>query len=379
MAKIIQVTTFFHPIQGGVEQQVLDLSRELFKKGHQVEVICSDSTRTRKKIKNQKSKIDGIKITRCKTWFSFSQFHKIYPKLFRLLLDKDFDIVHVHGFRKFETYPALLVAKLKKKKIILTTHNPFVTPTSSRGKILQFLVMLHDITLGKIFTRFIDHIICLVKSEIPYIEKFGVRREKISVIPNGIGDNNFKKGNPKRFAKKHKLPIKKFKNIVVYTGRIHRVKGLDNLETAIKQLKDTLFIFAGSDDDASYSTKQLYKSCPNVIFTGIYNNNELPDIFPIADLYVLPSLHEAFGIVILEAMAQQMPIISTNVGGPADIVKSEFGMTLNPKDQWAWMRSIKNLLKDKKKLKLMGKAARKEAEKYRWKNLVDLVLKVYKV
>ena len=86
MAKIIQITTFFHPIHGGVEQEVMDLSNELIKNGHEVTVFCSDSTRSKKRLTKLHDKIGKIKIRRFRTWFSFSQFYKIYPQIFLALL-----------------------------------------------------------------------------------------------------------------------------------------------------------------------------------------------------------------------------------------------------------------------------------------------------
>ena len=186
--KIIQVTTFFHPVIGGVETQVLSLSKMLVEKGYEVEVITSDSAKSKGRIKEKHAEIGGVKVTRCFTWFGFSHFHKFFPGLFFKLMKNDFDVVHVHGFRKFEVYAALLAAKLKKKKIVVSTHNPFVVDEKSRKGFLNFLIKLHDKTFGKWFSKFVDHYIVLSKSEIPILGKFGVKEDKISLVPNGIND-----------------------------------------------------------------------------------------------------------------------------------------------------------------------------------------------
>ncbi|MFC1780203.1 glycosyltransferase family 4 protein [Patescibacteria group bacterium] len=377
MAKIIQVTTFFYPVQGGVEKQVLELSEELTKQGHQVAVFCSDSTRSKKRIKEQESRIKNIRIKRFKTLFGFSQFYKIYPQLFFGLMKTDFDVIHVHGFRKFEIYPALLAAKLKRKKIILTTHNPFFT--STRNKLLQLFVNLHDITFGKIFTRFIDKIIVLIEDEIPFIKKFNVKQINISQIPNGIKNSDFQTGNASDFINKYDIPNSKFKYKVLWIGRLNKVKGLENLETAVKQLGDALFIFVGPDDDAALKYREMYHECKNTIFTGSIDSKEIKDALATTDILVLPSYHEAFGVVLLEAMAAGVPIISTNVGGPADIVKQSFGITQEPSDQWAWMLNIEKLLKKQKLRNQMKESAIKEAQKYKWENLIYQVLEVYGV
>lgn len=377
MTKIIQVTTFFHPVGGGVEQQVLDLSKQLQKSGHDVEVVTSDATRTKERISKYTETVAGIAVTRCRTLLSFSPFYKIYPALLKHLLQKDFDIVHVHGFRKFEVYFALLAAKLKRKKIIVTTHNPFVTNPKSRGKLLQIFVKLHDLTFGKMFTRFIDNIIALTEDEIPYIESFHYDKKKIAVIPNGISDELYIPGNPTQFTDEYSIDTKKWNQLVLWVGRISTVKGLENLEVAVKQLAKTLFIFAGPDDDASEKIRDMYKNHKNVVFTGSVPHDKLSHAYAAADIFVLPSLHEAFGKVLIEAMAQGLPVISTNVGGPKGIVKKSFGILQNPTDQWAWLLNLEKLLPDTKQRARMGNAAKKAAQKYRWKYVLRDILKVY--
>ncbi|MBU0976231.1 MAG: glycosyltransferase family 4 protein [Patescibacteria group bacterium] len=377
MAKIIQVTTFFHPVHGGVEQQVLELSEELIKQGHNVEVICSDSTRSKERISKKAEEYKGIKITRCKTWFGTSQFYKFFPALFIELMKRDFDVIHVHGFRKFEVYFSLLAAKLKRRKVVVTTHNPFVTTT--RNKFLQLWVNIHDITFGKLFSRFIDKIICLTRQEIPYIEKFGVNQEKISVIPNGVSKDISKKGDKQKFADKYEIPVGNFENTVVWIGRVHYVKGLENLQTAISQLKNTLFLFIGPDDTGAKEIKDLYKGKKNVMFLGAIDHAEVPSALCTSDVFVFPSLHEAFGLTIVEAMAQGVPVISTNKGGPGEIVKETFGITQDPLDQWAWMLNLKKLLNDKKLRQVMGNTGKEEAKKYLWENVVEQILESYEL
>jgi len=377
MAKIIQITTFFHPVIGGVEQHVLELSKELVKKGHQVTIFCSDSTRTKKRIKKLEQNIGKIKIFRFKTLISISQFYKIYPGLLFRLLKSDYDIVHVHGFRKFEIYIALIVSKFKNKKIIITTHNPFTT--TNRNKFLQLFVNFHDITVGKILCRYIDYIICLNKSEIRYLKQFHIKEKNISIIPNGISDYSFLDGDKRKFIRKYHISAKKYKYKVLWLGRLNKVKGLDNLEIAVKQLKDTLFIFAGPDDNASIYYKNLYKNCRNILFTGEILHKDTIHAYKAADLFVLPSIHEPFGIVLIEAMAQGLPIVSTNIGGTLYIIKEKFGVLLNPYDQWGWLINIKKLLYNRPLRKQMGNLAREEAENYRWSNLAEKINNIYKI
>jgi glycosyltransferase involved in cell wall biosynthesis len=286
-------------------------------------------------------------------------------------------VIHVHTFRRFEIFVALLAAKIRRKKIVLTTHNPFTA--NLRNTFLQIFVFLNDQILGKVFLRFVDEVICLVEEEIQILKKYHICRDKIRVIPNGISEDVFKQGSRRKFLEKLDIPTENFKYKVLWVGRINKVKGLENLETVVKQMKEALFIFIGPDADASQEVKAIYEGCENVVFTGPIKHNQIINAYCAADLFVLPSIHEPFGIVLLEAMAQGVPIVATNVGGPRHIVKESFGITQNPKDQWAWMLNIEKILKNKELREQMSENAKKEAEKYRWSNLVFQVLEVYKV
>lgn len=361
-----------------METQVLSLSERLKESGYDVEVIASDSAK-KGRIKERSAEVSGIKVIRCFTWFGLSHFHKFYPSLFFELLKRDFDIVHVHGFRKFEVYAALLAAKLKKKKIVVSTHNPFVVEENSRKSFLNFLIKLHDATIGKIFSRFIDRVIILSKEEIPILEKFKIRKEKIALVPNGINELFFEKGNPEKIIKDYGINPSKWKNIVVSAGRIHKVKGYQNLKHAVHKLKNVLFIISGADDGYLKTLKKLYAENENILFLERnLSQEQINNLFELGDLFVFPSLHEAFGITLVEAMAAGLPIVSTNVGGPGDIVKEDFGVLIDPKDLGLWASKIQWLLADPKLRDKMGDNARKTAKKYTWDKILSRTEKVYK-
>jgi glycosyltransferase involved in cell wall biosynthesis len=105
--KIMEVTTFYAPVVGGVETQVEDLSKRLVENGYDVEVLTTTATRDENQQLNETGSYQGIPVTRTKVLFSLSQFHKFAPGFFKLFKEKDFDVIHIHGIRKFEGYLAL--------------------------------------------------------------------------------------------------------------------------------------------------------------------------------------------------------------------------------------------------------------------------------
>jgi len=376
--KIALVTTFFHPVSGGVESHVHDLAEELMKKGHEVEVLCSDSTKNGQRLMEKTSVYSGINIHRFRTWFNLSYYHKFYPGLFIYLLKNKFDIVHVHGFRKAETYMALITTKFTKGKVVLTSHNPF--PTNSRSRLQEYYIWLHDKIWGRLFTKRLYRIITLTKAEKDiFISKFKVDPEKIVRIPNALSEKFYLNGNADEFYKEWNITPEKWKGIVVSAGRITQDKGFQNLYTAVKKLPNVLFFIAGGDDGYLSQLKALYAECPNMILSGHFMSviEKLTAMYQAADLFVFPSFHEAFGLVLLEAMAQGKPVVSTNVGGPTDFVKESFGVLLDPSDQNKWYETIKSLLEDKPKLVQMGSAAKEESKQFSWDKIINKIIKAY--
>ncbi|MBU0894625.1 MAG: glycosyltransferase family 4 protein [Nanoarchaeota archaeon] len=370
--KIIQLTAFFLPVEGGMEQHVLNLCRELQKNNHSVEVICSDSMREGT-IFIKKEKIQGIKITRYKTFWNITKLSKIFPGFIFDLFKKDYDLLHVHSYRQPYTLMGLIVAKLMKKKCIITTHCPLHQKgTRSRGT--YFLAVLYDRIFGKIASKF-NHIIGIANEEISFFSRYGINNKKITIIPNGITKKEFKIGNRQEFRKKYK--IKKNDFVALFTGRIHKTKGLQNLKYAVDNLPKIKFVFAGLNDGYMNYLKKMYCKNKNVIFTGKIDHLKMPNAYAAADIFILPSDYEPFGISLLEAMAQRLPIISTNQGGPVDFITKDFGFLINPKNQKEWFNLINYLLKNPKKRKKMGKYAKKEAENYLWTNIGKKIIKVY--
>jgi glycosyltransferase involved in cell wall biosynthesis len=375
--KIFQITTFFHPVTGGVESAVYSLCTELIKRGHDVTVLTSDSAKTGPRISQHQSNYNGIKVKRFFTLFSLSYYHKFYPGLFFYLLQHDFDVLHVHGFRKFETYIALFVGHLKKKKVILTTHNPF--PTTSRSRLNNFFISLHDKTFGRWFVKKLDKLITLVPSETKLFEKqFGVPAKKIVTIPNGLDVKFFEPGNPEEFYKENNIDPKQWDGIVAGCGRLTYAKGFQNLRTAVKELPRVLFFIAGGDDGYLTELKSLYLKSPNIIFNEKFLPPEkLNHIFAAADVFTFPSLHEAFGIVLLEAMAQGCPVISTDRGGPAEFLTKDVGYLLDPTAEAEWKEKIGLLIGDAELRQKIGEHAKKFVRQYNWEVLAEQVEHIY--
>ncbi len=136
----------------------------------------------------------------------------------------------------------------------------------------------------------------------------------------------------------------------------------------MKEIPETKFLIVGEDIDQNKKQEiklrnlaEKLRLTDNIIFTG--PRNDIPEIMLSLDIFVLSSLKEHFGRVIIEAMACGKPVIATNAGGVPEIVKDDYtGILVPPRDSEALARAIIDLSKDKKKVELMGARGRKIAE-----------------
>lgn len=379
--KVVLVSTFFHPVTGGVESQVKEIAEALSEDGFDVKVFASNSNRNGTKIAEKTSKVGNISIYRFNTWFSLSKFHKVFPGILVALFKADFDVVHVHGIRKPEFYFALLVCKIRKKKIVLTTHNPFTADGFRQSGLTQIL-RWHDKTIGRWFTKYADKIIYITASEKEILEsRFGIiNASRLIHIPNGINKLYFEPSKLDRQEVLEGIPQlrEKWDGVVLAACRMNEVKGLQNLEIAIKSLPKVLFIFAGGDDGYLGKLKGMYRNYPNVVFTEKYIKSEmLRSLMDFADVFVLPSLHEPFGLTIVEAAAAGLPVIATNVGGPKEILDDTFALFLDPTDQMGWAKQIKLFVSNKQMRKEKSEAGKIFVQKFRWENVIKQLENVY--
>lgn len=355
--KIIELTTFFHPVVGGVENQVEGISNSLISKGHHVKIFTTNKDRNGKVIgKIRWSIYKNTHVFRFPVLFRISKFHLIWIGLLFKLLTEDFDVLHVHGFRKYESYVALLVCRLKKKLVLVTTHNPFFV--TSRNTKLEKLVKLHDKTFGKYFSKYFDgFLIILPKEEDILLQNFQIPKSKVHLVENAISDIFFERSNSdtnklinELIPFDHPAHGRKWDHVVLAACRLNISKGLQTLYLATQQHKQTLFLFIGGDDGYESELRKLYNNSDNVVITGKFiTQAKLSEAYQLCEIFVMPSLHEPFGLTPLEALASGTrvivsPCVHKNIG---EKFKEYISVADLPEE---WSEKIGELLKSSKPL-----------------------------
>lgn len=229
----------------------------------------------------------------------------------------DFDVIHAHDWL---CYGAGIAAKeLSGKPLIVHVHATEFDRCGGNSVNQQ----AYDRERKGMHAA--DHVIAV--SELTrkiIIDKYGVDPTKVTVVHNGNSSDTPK--NPKsRFKDLYKIR-ESGKKTVLFAGRITIQKGVDYFVHAAKKVleyeKDTQFIIAGSGDmeeQIKGLTHHLGIS-HNFLFTGYYKLDEQSDLFAAADVVVMPSVSEPFGIIPLESMSSGTPVIMSKQSGVSEVV-----------------------------------------------------------
>lgn len=187
----------------------------------------------------------------------------------------------------------------------------------------------------------------------------GVPEDKICIVPNGIELADFNE-LPIKGEFRTKFQIDASEKIILYLGRIHRIKGIDLLIRAFADLlihcNNVKLVIVGADDGFMQDVLreiEYFNLKNNIIFTGPLYGREKLMAFIDADVYVLPSVYETFPNTILEAYACGTPVITTDRCAISDLVKLA-GLVV---------KYDKNELKDALRMLLDDELARSEYSK----------------
>lgn len=378
--KIIQLSTFFHPSVGGVERQAEEIATHLALAGHQVTVFTTDATHDKqKRMQRLSDTYNGVPVRRYKYLISLGNFFRFAPNLAWNLWKADFDILHVHNMHDGHLLLAIIIRLLRRKKLIITGHNPYVVNADKRGNIMHKLVGVYEWFI-RLFRTGIDQYIALVESEKQHVRKhFSIPENRITVIPNGIQEVFYMQdGNKEKFYSEWEIDRAKWQLVVGTVSRLNFVKGVQNLLAAVRQLPQVLFIFAGGDDGYYNQLRKIFNQYPNVLFTESYlPSTEVKDFYQAIDIFLLPSLYEPFGMTVIEAMAQGKMVLASDKGGTLETVKPDFGELLEPTNQQLWAERIKFYAENPNAITEKSANAAAAAQQYRWENVISQIEAVY--
>ncbi len=383
---ILQLCIRFPPGPGGAENHVYHISKELIGRGHDLKVFTSDlyTEIPFVRLKNPEPILGGVPVQRFRSYSLGGDMHYIFmPSMIKAILKEKTDLIHTHSYGYFQSTSGVFAKKLKDLPMVITPHYhpPWSMWGGSKRKQLR---KFYDGILGKTTFFALDAIICHTENEKKLISMFSVPEEKIRIIPAGVDFSRFESlPSPQLFRDHFKVNDR----IVLYTGRLASNKGLFHLMDAapkvLSQFKDTTFVLVGEDEGERKRLEERTVKLgikDNVLFTGhIKDEKRFLSAYSACDVFVLPSEYEAFGLVLLEAMACKKPCVATRVGGVPEVIQDgKTGLLVEYGDAKELANAINDLLGDEKKRKEMGNHGRKRVkENFTWPIVVDKLERVY--
>ena len=276
---------------------------------------------------------------------------------------------------------------LNPKAGLLTSISSFINRVSIRVHIFNGQIWYNKIGLKKIFLKFFDRltfnfsnrILCESFSQKDFLKKNGFLKKDITILGHGsmmgVDTNLFRPNNKIRNIFKKKYNFKKSDKICVFVGRINYDKGINLIMHASRYFsnKDNIFfVLIGDNELEAFEFFNLIKSQKNIIYLGHQKN--INQILNIADLVLLPSLREGFGISVIEAASLEKPTIVSDIYGLRDtVIHNETGLLFEVNNKNDFVSKINFLLDSKKLSKKMGKNARENIiQKYERKTVINL-------
>lgn len=370
--RIAMVGDEFYPSMGGAPTYSAELGKALSELGAEPIVLTHSYPGY-----PREEEFDGLKVKRLKG-FVLSRVNRaasagLIRRLYENIKLGGFDVVH--GQDIYSPMALISVFSAQKRKIpsLLTCHS-----IHRAGKIWQ--LVYKPVVSGM---KRADSVIAVSGAAKSYCVSLGVPNDKIEVIPNGVDLSIF---NTKvdGSAMRAKLGIAR-EPLVVTAIRFVKRKGPGYLVSAFSKVLESVpnakLAIAGSGPEAANLRAQIDKLGMEKsvkILIGL-RREEVAELMAAADVFVLPSLVESFGIVLLEAMAVGTPIVCTRTQGANEIVDDEVnGVMVPPSDSDALADAILRILNDSKLSRTLRKNGLKVVkDRFSWKKTAKMTLALY--
>ena len=359
IAKIKVLHVITRLIKGGAQENTLLTVVNLNKKRYQTALVSGPTIGVEGEIESQALRL-GVDLTiipeLVRKVSPIMELKALY-KLYRFIKKGQYDIVHTHSAKG--GFLGRLAAKLAGVQIIVyTPHGQMFY--GYYGNFLSRVIAWTE----KFAALLTDRIFVLTPIEKLEHLQYGVGSpSQYAVVYSGVPLESFSNVKVNKSRKRHEFGLNEINKVCIFVGRLAPVKGHQYLISAIPKVLENVpsakFVLVG-DGELRYDLEKQVLDLgvkENVIFTGL--RDDVPELLAMSDLFVLSSINEGMGRVLVEAMAVGLPVVATKVGGvPAVVVDGETGMLVPPKNPNALADAIVRLLKDEYMRRRMGEAGR---------------------
>ena len=360
--KVALISDWYFPKVGGIEYSMHALAKTLAIHGHEVSII----TRSYPGIPENCVK-DGVSIIRIKSRPLPGQSRflmpKAYKQLYYLLKKGNYEIVNCHGLDSPIGISALVASHRLKIPVVITNHSLVGQPIY--GPLLYLL--------GKIFLKSADAVIA-VSSAVEKDTRL-MTSKPIYRIFNGIDSKDIASRVPFPFDPEGKI-------IIITVARMTKKKGVQNIvhiaPCLLEKYENLMFIMVGDGPQKQKLEKMVEEKglSGNFCFTGKIPRERVMGYLEHADIFALPSIDEAFGIAILEAISKNVPVVAMNHGGVSDIIKNGVSGYLAD-DLTEFSSDLQKLIENPVIRTKLAQNAIKELPNYDWEKIYEQTSQVY--
>lgn len=278
---------------------------------------------------------------------------------------KKCDIVHIHTVDLWNYF------KMKKGVSVCYVH--FLPDTLDGSiKLPKFAFNVFKKYVTKFYNK-ADHLVVVNPIFIDDLVKFGIKREKITYIPNYVSREKFYKKDATDIRKKYNISDDAF--VVLGVGQVQTRKGVMDFIDVANKMPDTTFVWCGGFSfgritDGYEELKKIYENPPkNVIFTGIVPREEMNDMYNMADVLFMPSYNELFPMSILEAINSSKPLLLRDLDLYRDILFEKYLKGTNNDEFVSKLTDLKN---DKKVYNKYSKLSNEISEFYSKEHVLEI-------
>lgn len=360
--------TCFSRSWGGLEIQALEMSRQLVRRGHRVWLACCPGSRLQHEAAAEEIRTLAYDVR--------GYFHpRTMWKIARFIAGESIDIVHCQLSRDIATIVPAVRLSFRQTPVILSKRV---------GSYISKRDPLHRFTYSGV-SRVLA-ISGVIHRNV--VETTPVPPERVITLHDSVDTELFSSARVTGGTFRREYNLGDDIVVVGFVGRFSPGKGHEELLAAAdiirKQRPNVRFLVVG---EASYGERPYESKIRNtartlglegtVLFAGFRKN--IPEVMAAFDLLAFPSHAESFGVVLIEAMAMELPVVSTNCDGVLDIVvDGETGLYIPPRNAPALAAALIRLIDSPEMRHRMGRAGRQRVlEKFDQRRQTDKLMQVY--
>lgn len=361
---VLHIYKAYPPVVGGIEHHLRLLAEAQARRNLDVTVLVASAV-GRASVQEE----NGVRVIRARSWGTVASA-PLSPGLVNWVRRITPDVTHL----QFPYPPGELAHRLfGRGRVTIVTYQSDIVRQRWLGKLYSPLIR-----------RLLDDADRVLVTSPMYVQSSPYLRrmtKSCRMVPLGIDPKPFQSVDPQRADQ---IRRREGSPLVLFVGRLRYYKGVDVLIEAAPRIDARILVVGAGPMERQWRRLAAKSSATSRIrFLGQVPDDELPLYYAAADVVVLPSSHrsEAFGQVLLEAMAAGRPVVSTELGTGTSFVNQhgETGMVVAVGDADALAEAVNTLLLDPERRRRMGTNGRQRVlEEFRVEQMVDRTIDVYR-